>query len=222
MALAHRSTLAASLTGAPGEPAAYRVVAIGCSAGGIRALHQLLGELPANFKLPILLSAHLSKTLPSRLPEVLGFKTSLRVKWAEDGETMRGGMVYVAPRNLHLTIRSCGRITLDSSAPMRWWRPAVDRLLTSAAEAFGARAIGIILSGAMWDGAQGIAAIASAGGLTMTQDTSADHFEMPAAAIDLGGADIVLSPAKIAEALLALTGAPAVRAAQPRSRRPSK
>jgi two-component system chemotaxis response regulator CheB len=180
----------------------YDLVAIGGSAGGIPALNALLSLLPPSFPLPILVVQHLSAKLPSHLPAVLGQRTKLRCKWAEDGEIPEGGTVYVGPADRHMLVMPDRRLHLSDGPKRGWWRPAVDRLLESAAEACGNRAIGIVLSGMMWDGARGIAALREAGALTIAQDeASAGHFEMPARAIDFGGADIVLSPARIAAAL---------------------
>jgi len=119
------------------------------------------------------------------------------------GEKALPGHVYVAPSDRHLLLQPNGRLALCDAAPVDWWRPAVDRLFESAAASLGPRAIGVVLSGSLYDGMRGTAAIRRAGGLTIAQsEKSCDHFEMPAAAIDWGGADIVLPPAKIAEALI--------------------
>jgi two-component system chemotaxis response regulator CheB len=188
----------------PWPAAGYAAVAIGASAGGIRALREILAHLPADFPLPILLVLHISRTHTSQLAEVLGQHSRLRVKWAQSGEKAVPGTLYVAPMDRHLLLGPDGRLTLSASAPVAWWRPAVDRLFESVAASLGPRAIGVILSGALWDGMKGLAAIRDAGGLTLAQDEiSSDHFDMPAAAIDMSGADIVLPPAKIAEALIA-------------------
>jgi len=179
------------------ESAASRVVVIGASAGGIPALIDLLSGLSADFPFPILLVQHLSATLPSRLPEVLGYRTALRAKWAEYGEAMKPGTIYVAPPDQHLVVKPGCRIGLSSAERVGWWRPAVDVLFQSAAEIYGEHTIAIVLSGAMWDGAKGMAAVASAGGITIVQDevTSA-HFDMPAAALDVGRADVMMSPGR--------------------------
>lgn len=181
----------------------YEAVAVGASAGGVRAAGDILAALPADFPLPILLVLHLSPTLPSRLVEVLRFRTGLQISWARSGERALPGHVHVAPADRHLLLRPNGRLALCDASPRSWWRPAVDRLFESAADSFGPRAIGIVLSGTLYDGMRGMAAIRNAGGLTIAQsEKSCDHFDMPAAAIDWGGADIVLPPAKIAEALI--------------------
>ncbi|WP_210529648.1 chemotaxis protein CheB [Rubellimicrobium arenae] len=186
---------------------AYDVVVIGASAGGIAALHDLLSRLSADFPLPVLLAQHLSATLPSKLPEVLGYRTGLRTKWAEDGEALRPGTVFVAPPDRHLLVGPERRLALSSAERVGWWRPAVDVLFRSAADAFGDRTIAVVLSGAMWDGARGMRAVAEAGGITIAQDeASAGHFDMPAAALDLGRADLAMAPGKIAQALQVLIG----------------
>jgi two-component system chemotaxis response regulator CheB len=183
----------------------YSVVVIGASAGGISALMSLLAFLPTDFALPILVVQHLPAKLRSNLPTILGWRTALRVKWAQDREPMGPGTVYVAPPDQHLLVGAGGRLSLSSSAPVGLWRPAVDALFESAAQFCGDRAIAIVLSGAMWDGAKGIAAVAERGGITIAQDeASSDWFDMPAAALDLGHADIMMAPPKIAEALLLL------------------
>jgi two-component system chemotaxis response regulator CheB len=140
-----------------------------------------------DFPIPILVVQHLSAALPSQLPAVLGWRTELVVKWAEDGEPMQPGTVYIAPQNRHLLVRSGQLLALSSAARIGWWRPAVDALLDSAAEVYGAGVVAVVLSGVMWDGAKGIASVAAQGGITIVQDeVTSDHFDMPAAAFDLG------------------------------------
>ena len=182
--------------------AAYSVVVVGASAGGIPALIALLEGLPATFRLPILVVQHLPADKISRLPHVLGRRTGLKVKWAEDGETIVGGIVYIAPPALHLLLRSDARLELSGADPVGFWRPAIDVLFESAADAYGAGVAAVILSGMMWDGAKGIAAIARGGGVTIVQDeASSRFFDMPTAALDFGHADLMMSPTKIATAL---------------------
>jgi two-component system chemotaxis response regulator CheB len=183
----------------------YRGVVIGASAGGIPALINLLALIPPDFSVPILIVLHLPAMADSILPDVLAWHTRLRVAWAVDGDPMSAGRVYVAPPGRHLTVED-GHIRLTDEPPRGQWRPAVDVLFESAARLWGECVIGVVLSGTMWDGARGISAIARAGGMTIVQDEmSADHFDMPAAALDLGKADIAMKPSKIAEALCILT-----------------
>lgn len=183
----------------------YGVVAVGASAGGISALQELLSGLPAAFPLPILVVQHLSPNFPSKLPQVLGFRTGLRTRWAEDGLHLLPGTVHVCPPNRHLVVGRSGRLALSSGPKVNFCRPSVDVLFESVAAAFGPRAIGVVLSGMRLDGAQGIAAIGRHGGMTIAQDeATAEAFEMPAAAIDLGRADLVLAPLKAAVLLRTL------------------
>ena len=118
---------------------------------------------------------------------------------------MKPGMVYVAPPDQHLIVKPGHRIGLSSADRVRWWRPAVDVLFQSAAEVHAERTIAIVLSGAMWDGAKGVAAVVKAGGITIVQDeATSGHFDMPAAALDVGRADLMMSPRKMALALQVL------------------
>jgi two-component system, chemotaxis family, protein-glutamate methylesterase/glutaminase len=184
----------------------YSIVVIGGSAGGIPALISLLSALPASFPLPILVVQHLSAEAPSHLPAVIGRRTALAAKWANHGEPARARTVYFAPPNRHLLVGPDFRIALSSAARVDYWRPSVDLLFTSAATVCGSGVIAIVLSGAMWDGAKGIDAVAKHGGITIVQDeTTSSHFDMPAAAVDFGRADVIMSPLRIAAALRVLT-----------------
>lgn len=178
------------------------MVVIGASAGGVPALIALLSTLPADFPLPILVVQHLSSKERSNLVKVLGWRTALTVKWAEQGEYALPGTVYVAPPDQHLIVGNRTTMLLSSAPKSGWWRPAVDKLFLSAAAVCDSRVIGVILSGAMWDGAKGMASIARAGGITIAQDAGTSiQFDMPAAAIDIGRADLVLPLGKIGEIL---------------------
>jgi len=180
----------------------FRLVAIGASAGGIPVMQQLLTKIPASFPLPIVLLQHLSASLPSFLPKVLGFRTPLRCKWAEPGETPQPGTVYAAPPGKNLAMTSAGSFEhVPGPKPRLGW-PSADIFLHSMARHIGDRGIAVILSGMLYDGADGIAAVRRAGGATMVQDPrSADYPSMPIASIDLGRADLTLSLDAIAEAL---------------------
>ena len=180
----------------------FRLLAFGGSAGGLVPLMQILSALPPDFPIPIAVVQHLGATLRSRLPEVLGFRTRLRCSWAEDGESPRAGCVHVAPpgRNLILTERGTFG-TLASVKPHTGW-PSVDVFLRSVAQHIGPESIAVILSGALWDGAEGITAVRRRGGATMVQRPAcAEHAGMPTAAIDLGRADLSLPLDQITLAL---------------------
>jgi two-component system, chemotaxis family, protein-glutamate methylesterase/glutaminase len=198
------STLACSPFSSP-----YALIAIGASAGGLPALKELLGGLPRSFPIPILLALHIGPGRNSVLPQVLGYRLALEVRWAEAGERPAAGCVHVAPPDRHLVLRDDGAMDLTLGPKVLHSRPAADPLFRSVAAVHGPRAIGIVLSGYMSDGASGIAAIRAGGGIAMAQcETSALVFEMPCAAIDVGKADVVLPPLKLAQALTALADLP--------------
>ena len=105
----------------PARTSICDIVVVGGSAGGIQALISLLNTLPADFPLPILVVQHLSRQMPSRLPEVLQWRTKRAVKWAEDEEPIKPGVVYVAPADHHLLVRPDHRLVLSSAPPLGWW-----------------------------------------------------------------------------------------------------
>jgi chemotaxis response regulator CheB len=177
------------------------IVVLGGSAGAIPALTTILRALPRTFELPVVVAQHLPRDPQSRLPEILGRSTRLLVSWAIDGCRLRAGRVYVAPANLVTRVTESGRFAMSRGDHLSL--PAIDPLLESSADAYGERAIAVILSGLLHDGARGVAAIRAQGGLAIAQDErTAAEFDMPAASIDLGRADMVLPPDKIAAALM--------------------
>jgi two-component system chemotaxis response regulator CheB len=185
----------------------FDLVVIGASAGGIPALIGVLSALERDFPLPILIVQHLPKRSPSVLSSVLGWRTALPVRWAEDGGTMLPSTVYVAPADHHLLVEPELRMRLSCGEPMGYWMPAIDPLFRSAAMHYGKRAIAVVLSGMMWDGAGGMSAVAASGGVTIAQnEASSGYFDMPAAALDLGHADVEMNPQQIARALHVLAG----------------
>lgn len=180
-------------------------VAIVGSAGGIPALLELLAMLPATFPFPIVISQHLSPASPSILPAILACRARLPVKWAEQEERPRGGTVYVVPPGCQLAIRADGFAIAALPPFARSWLVCPDVLLRSLAKCYGAGAIGIVLSGMIAAGVAGLRAIRRGGGVAIAQsERSAFFSDMPVAAIDLAKAELVLSPTRIAEALLVL------------------
>jgi chemotaxis response regulator CheB len=189
------------------EAAADRSAVVGIvgSAGGIAALIELLGLLPADFPFPIIVAQHLPPDAPSILPEVLAWRSRLAVKWAEECEIPRGGTVYLIPAGHDLDIGTDGFAISPLPPTARSWLICPDLLLRGLARRYRERAIGIVLSGMIASGIDGMRAIRRAGGITMAQsEASAIHFAMPCGAIDLGKADIILSPARLAEVLIIL------------------
>ena len=168
-------------------------VVIGASAGGIQALSVVLPALPAATRASLFIVLHLPRDKPSVLAEIFARWCALPVREAEDKEPVAPGTVYVAPANYHLLIDRGPQLSLSADDPVHHSRPSIDVLFESAAEIYGERLLGMILSGANEDGAQGLAAIKDAGGLTLVQkpDTALAPL-MALSALALRPADWVL------------------------------
>src|SRR5262245_10040335 len=162
----------------------------------------MLRALPRWFGLPILVVQHISNRFVSQLPEILARTSGFRAKWADNGEKPLASTIYVARPDAHLVIARNGLLALSSMAKVNYFRPAADPLFESMAQVFGSGAVSVVLSGMLSDGAHGTGAVKGRGGLTMAQDKqSSKFFDMPSAAIDLGKAELVLSPRRLAVAL---------------------
>jgi two-component system chemotaxis response regulator CheB len=182
-----------------------RVFALGASAGGLRALSVVLAALPEGFPAPILVVQHLSPDRPSHMADLLGRRTPLHVKEAQEEDRIRPGWVYVAPPDRHLLACEDGTLSLSLTDRVHHSRPSVDVLLTSVAAAFGSRSVGVVLTGSDGDGAAGIRAIKAAGGVTVAQDeATSKQPSMPRAAAETGDVDHVLALEGIAAALITL------------------
>lgn len=148
-------------------------IVIGASAGGIDALSLLLPELPASLRAPVFVVQHLPKDRPSLLVEVFSSKCAWRVREAEDKETVEPGCIYFAPPDYHLLLEADGPQTvLSADEPVNFSRPSIDVLFESAADVYGSRLVGIILTGASQDGAAGLRKVQQSGGLTIVQQPS--------------------------------------------------
>jgi two-component system chemotaxis response regulator CheB len=171
----------------------YRAVAIGVSMGGVEALRSLLGGLPGDFPLPIIIVHHIGPDTGSELALLLNRQCSLHVKEADEEETVAAGTVYLAPPNYHLLVEGDGRLALSTDPPVNFARPSVDVLFESAAHAYGPELIGIILTGAGSDGSRGLKTITDKGGLAIIQDpVDADADSMPRSALATVGTGHVL------------------------------
>jgi two-component system chemotaxis response regulator CheB len=168
------------------------VVAIGASAGGVQALKHLFSRLSPDTRASFLVVLHIPPHTHSHLDEVLQACTTMPVRIAKDGETLRPGTVYVAKSDLHLMVTEAGRIKLTRGPKECRTRPAVDVLFRSVATVFGARSLGIVLSGMLDDGTAGLWAIKERNGLTLVQDPAeAENASMPQSAIDHVEIDLV-------------------------------
>lgn len=180
-------------------------VVIGASAGGINALPVLLNALPADFSRPLIIVIHLSRDQESRLAMSLNRKCPLPVKEADNLETLRPGVVYLAPRNYHLLVDDDLHFSLDIDNPVSFSRPSVDVLFESAAYVFQEHLVGVILTGANADGANGMRTIKKMGGVTIVQDPREARFSaMPLAAMHATTIDYVLPLDEIAPLLARL------------------
>ena len=180
------------------------LIAIGASAGGLPALIKVVDGFDQNFP-AVLVVQHLDPRHKSQMASLLSKRTRKTVKEAEDGEGILPKTVYIGPPDEHLLVSNKGTIQLAHSRLIRFSRPSIDLLFSSVAATYGYRAIGVILSGSNRDGADGIAAIKRAGGITMAQDPStAEYRVMPQAAIDTGCVDLVVSLDKMGETISAL------------------
>jgi two-component system chemotaxis response regulator CheB len=185
----------------------YRIVVVGASLGGLRAVSALLAALPAGFGLPVVVAQHRSPD-DAGLAAFLQRSSARPVLEAEDKLPLAPGSVYLAPPDYHLLVDG-ERLALSTEAPLAFARPSIDVLFESAADAHGPHAVGVILTGASDDGAAGLARIRGRGGLAIVQEPAeAACAVMPRAAIVAAGADHILPLAAIAPALASLVTDP--------------
>jgi two-component system chemotaxis response regulator CheB len=159
-------------------------VAIGVSAGGMKALGALLPELPQMPSFAVIIVQHIREGSDKFLVDYLDRISSIRVMEAEEKGSIRPGTAYVAPAGYHLLVEEDKTFGLSTDPPVNFARPSIDVLFESAADVFGDRLIGIILTGASSDGAEGLARIQTNGGIAVVQDPkTAEAPVMPMAAI---------------------------------------
>lgn len=169
-------------------------VVIGVSAGGVEVLSVLLSMIPADCRASFFIVMHIPRERPSLLPQLFAGRCALPVREAEDKEPVQAGTVYFAPPDYHMLIDRGPALALSGDEPVHFSRPSIDVLFDSAADIYGERLMGVILTGANQDGAEGLAAVGRAGGRTVVQepDSAAVAF-LPRAALDAGPVDAVLS-----------------------------
>ena len=164
---------------------AYELVVIGTSWGGLHALRRVLGGLPAKFDVPVVVVQHRHRDSDHLLVSLLQDHTSLQVNEVEDKTELVPGGVYVAPAEYHVLVE-VGHLALSTEEPVRFSRPSIDVTFESAADAYGSRTIGVVMTGANDDGARGLKRIADRGGAAIVQDpATAESAVMPAAALKL-------------------------------------
>lgn len=180
------------------------VIVIGASAGGVEALMRLFQELPTGMAAALFVVLHTAPTGQSRLPQILNRQGPLPAHFAEDQERVNFGEIYVAPSNRHLMLEH--RKVLVTSAPKENRnRPAINPLFRTAAEAYGPRVIGVILTGLLDDGTAGLWEIKRRGGITVVQSPEdAAYPEMPQNAIANVEVDHVVALHDMADLLISL------------------
>lgn len=177
-------------------------VVIGASAGGFEALLTILTGLPKGYPLPIAVVLHLPDSHESRLAELFGYRLAVRVQEARDKERLEPGFLYFAPPGYHLSIEADRSFSFSCEDRVCYARPSIDVLFDSAGDAYGSRLCAILLTGANYDGASGLAAMQLAGGLAVVQDpATAEVATMPEAALRRMKPDLILSLAEIASLL---------------------
>ncbi len=183
---------------APGE---FDIVAIGASTGGIHALSQLLRAIPASFQIPILVTQHLPPSFMSYFATQLAVLGSRPCDVASDRMRIRPGRIVVAPGDAHMAVvrtSDGAAIRLNHEKSLSGCMPSVDPMFESVAEVFGARALGVVLSGMGRDGCEGARGLAEAGARVLVQDrASSVVWGMPGAVANAGRASAVLPPDEI-------------------------
>jgi two-component system chemotaxis response regulator CheB len=160
-----------------------RLVVVGASWGGLHALTTIVRALPAAFAAPLLVVQHRSKDAAGMLAELLQDVTPLRVLEVEDKEPLCAAHVYVAPPDYHVLVDE-GHFALSTDAAVRYSRPSIDVSMASAADTFGARAVGVVLTGANEDGARGARRVVDRGGWVIVQTPESSEVRtMPEAAL---------------------------------------
>jgi two-component system chemotaxis response regulator CheB len=177
----------------------YAAVVIGVSSGGVDALKVLLPALPASFPLPVAIVHHRDPHSDGFLAAFLNTMSRIAVSEAEDKEPFCAGHAYLAPPGYHLLIESDQSLSLSVDQRVNYCCPSIDVLFESAADVFAESLIGIVLTGANADGAQGLKAIKARGGLAVVQDPqTASATAMPRAALEATAVDHVVDLERIA------------------------
>ena len=160
--------------------AVSRVVVIGTSAGGIAALRELARDLPPDFPAPICIVLHIAPQSPELVPDILSRVARMPVIHPRDRQRLEAGTIFVAPPDRHLIVEP-GCLRLTTGPRENCFRPAIDPLFRTAAQVYGPAAIGVILTGNLGDGTEGLRALKQLGGVAIVQDEKDARFPaMPA------------------------------------------
>ena len=183
----------------------YELIVMGCSMGGMAAMERIFSVLPKDFPVPIVVAQHRYRTSGEALPSFLRRHSKLSVVDALDKQWIKPGNVYLAPADYHLFVDRGGELSLSVDAAVAYSRPSIDVLFESAADAYQAGVVGVVLTGANADGARGAARIKQRGGFVVVQDPkTAESAEMPQSAIAATRVDRILPLDRIGPFLVEL------------------
>ncbi|BEP15086.1 chemotaxis response regulator protein-glutamate methylesterase [Acidothermaceae bacterium B102] len=198
-------------TPASGEPTGpVDVIAIGASTGGPDALALILGQLPADFPVPVVVVQHMPPLFTRLFAQRLHTAGNVIVREAKDGDIVEAGTVLIAPGDYHLSLRRDGvhvRAGIHQEGPENWVRPAVDVLFRSVADVYGERALGVVLTGMGQDGIRGVERMSAAGAQIVVQDEATSVvWGMPGVVANAGLAHRILPLSEVAGHLLSVAG----------------
>lgn len=181
------------------------IVVIGSSAGGVEALPRVVQQLPIDLAASVFVVQHLAPAKNAYLVDILQRHTRLEVRWAERGERVERGRIVVAPPDVHLILAD-DHVMLARGARENHSRPSIDKLFRSAASTYGARAVGVLLTGMLDDGVAGLGAIRDAGGFVIVQDPEDAAFsDLPARALEVVRPDRVVPVDRVGIAIVEAT-----------------
>ena len=176
----------------------FKIIVVGGSAGSFSVVLDMLSKIRPDFNIPIVFCLHRLKYVRAGLVEGLSIKSNLKIVEPNDKEKILNNMVYIAPSNYHLFIEYDGTFSLSTEYVHNYSRPAIDYTLSSAGLAYREKALGILLTGANHDGAQGLKDIHDKKGYTIVQDPSTSVVPtMPKSALKLFTPNKILSPSDI-------------------------
>lgn len=183
-----------------------KVLVIGSSTGGPKALAELIPELPSDLPVPVLLVQHMPPGFTKSFAERLDSGSSLRVKEAEAGDSLEVGTVLLAPGDKHMVVTSSGRIALNEDPPVWGVRPSVDVTMDSVVKHYGNQTIGVVLTGMGSDGSKGTANIKKNGGVVAVEhESTCAVYGMPRCVVEKGNADAVIPLPEMADEIVRMS-----------------
>lgn len=184
----------------------FKAVVIGGSAGSFPLVTKILASLPKQFPLPVFLCLHRLKHIRHGFVEALALKSNIPIVEPEDKETIKNGIAYLAPSNYHMYVELGNKIALSTEEMVKYSRPSIDLTFDTASFVYREKILGIMLSGANTDGAEGIRKLKERGGYAIAQDPAeASVRTMPEAAIKIAPMDEILKLEDIIKFLNKLT-----------------